>query len=122
MFDKTNEKTLKPKKQLEKYNDIVSSQTILYSKINPDVIEEFLANDLKKQNIELKSSDTKYKYKFTMISTSKELGEVKNEICVRLLEASESLVSIDIKKISGDQFKYLECYNLLKKRMESIIT
>ena len=64
-LDVTDEALNKPQKIMDTYSQIFKHNTEFFSTYNPDMIEEALVNQLRKEKIEPTVNKKKYKIKFT---------------------------------------------------------
>lgn len=67
------------------------------------MIEETLANYLKKENFEFKIHAEKYKIKYTLRGTDDFENNVQDnvDICVRILQVNQNQVCVEFTKLSG---------------------
>ena len=113
-FNASIEALMKPQKNLDTYEQVFSTKTEFFSTYNPDMIEDALLEHLRKQKIEPKVSDNKYKVKF-QLSTTDQGGQVQVvDLVMRILKVNDSKVCVEFQRQDGDMIRFHEHFNEIK--------
>ena len=81
------------------------------------MIEEALLEHLRKQKIEPKVNESKYKVKFSL-STTDQGGQVQVvDIVMRILKVDDSMVCVEFQRQDGDMIRFHEHFNEVKDRV-----
>lgn len=117
-FDNSDDSLFKPQKPLEQHEKLFAQNTEFFSTYNPDMIEEAVLVDLRRQGVEpYKKCKDKYKLKFTL-STNDQSGTVnKVDIQIRILNVDNKMVSIEFMRLDGDKQRFNEHYLTFKNEV-----
>lgn len=88
--------------------------TLLYTTFNPDIVENAILKHLDDLEIKYKVNKDKYKIKFDIEKTEKDIKSVVG-VCVRILRVDDEKSVIEFTKIGGDENMYLKHFKDLKK-------
>ena len=102
---------------METYEQLFAHKTEFFSTYNPDMIEEALVNQLRKEKIEPVISKNKYKIKFTKLGKDDFDNNVADDIefCVRiLLVPDEQKCCVEFTKVKGRQTTFLKHFENYK--------
>ena len=111
-----NDQLYKPKKQLEDYVDAVELNSVFFTSMNPDVIEEKLLKTLKDEGVkDVTIHKDKYKIKFEKIEypiqkvSEKEQAKIEDAVMiqVRINKVSESMVAVQFQRLRGTKIAFI---------------
>ena len=102
---------------MDTYSSVFKHNTEFFSTYNPDMIEEALVNQLRKEKIEPTISKNKYKIKFTKTGKDDFDNKIADdiEIVVRiLLVPGQQVCCIEFSKTKGRQTTFLKHFENYK--------
>lgn len=106
---------MKPLKEIEQFEPLFDlKNTLMYTTFNPDIVENAIVKHLEDLEIKYKCNKEKYKIKFDIEKTEKDIKSVVG-VCIRILKVDDEKSVIEFTKTGGDENMYLRHFKDLKK-------